>query len=364
MNKELTPITSAMQTADDPHAESRAIVARLMASGNRIDINLPSTLAEQQQWALARYDEHLNAGLQFGYALVVIKQQLDHGAFGVWLESNGIKDRTAQEYMKVAKFLSRMTDKSADSAYLGNAAESNSKTAESADLENTSMDIDSLADREVDAVLAKIIKLPLYKQLILAKESPERIREYMQSDLFDEIDKMPPSEIRAIIRQQKEIESLRAKGDSASHQLYLKHTELESLKKIPRQHLQMDVLRKQLLQDCELVQGAMQRMRKIFEEAKHFTQEFEEDARNLIAFPALLSLDAIQGNAYEISKNYRERWGINSYLPISAPPIDQLTEEELFLITEAVKNQRAATRQYEIEMDRAAKAEGKNRRGK
>lgn len=199
------------------------------------------------------------------------------------------------------------------------------------------------------------------KQIVLAKETPDRIREYMQSDLFDEIDKMPPSEIRAIIRQQKEIESLRTKGDSASHQLYLKHTELEALKKIPRQHLQMDILRKQILQDCELVSGAMQRLRKVFDEAKHFSHEHEEDARNLLAFPALHTLDAIQGHAYEISKNYRDRFGVLAHLPISAPNLDQLTEDELFLITESVKSQQAATRQYEMELERMEKAIKKSR---
>lgn len=336
MSKALTP--AVVQLPEDPNAETKAIVERLIAIGQQIDINLPETLEEQQQWVLAQHDQHIARGVQMGYGLVVIKQQLEHGEFIAWLQTVGINKRTAQAYMRVAKFLALLDEKS--------------KSATVALLDNPHLDPDIEEELEIDAVLAKIIKLPLRKQLVLAQEHPERIREYMQADLFAEIDTMSTTEIKTIIRQQKEIERLRKDNGDNSHRLYVKHNALEELKKLPKQHVQMDVMRKQILQDCELVQGAMQRMRLIFEGAKHFTHEFNEDAKNLIAFPALHTLDAIQGHAYEISNNYRDRWSISKLMPVGSPCFGQLDEDELLIITEAVQQQQAATQEYTAELEK------------
>lgn len=337
MSKALTPAVA--QLPEDPNAETKAIVERLIAVGQRIDINLPETLAEQQQWVLAQHDQYIAHGVQMGYGLVVIKQQLEHGEFIAWLQTAGINKSTAQRNMKVAKFLAALD-------------ENHPKRGSEPLLDNPHLDPDLAEEQEIDAVLAKIIKLPRCKQLILTKETPERIREYMQADLFAEIDTMSTTEIKTIIRQQKEIERLRKDNGDNSHRLYVKHNELEKLKKLPKQHVQMDVMRKQILQDCELVQGAMQRMRLIFEGAKHFTHEFNEDAKNLIAFPALHTLDAIQGHAYEISNNYRDRWSISKLMPVGSPCFGQLDEDELLIITEAVQQQQAATQEYTAELEK------------
>lgn len=335
MSKELTT------TVTDEQQESQAVVMRLINTGKAIDITLPESLLEQQQWTLERYDAHINSGLQLGYGLVVIKAQMEHGEFGEWLKSNNIKDRTAQEYMKVAKFLSVMQDKS---------TESNSKNAVSALLENQpknpNLDPDIEAEQEVDAVLAKIIKLPLYKQLVLTSQPAERIREWWQSDLFKEIDKMPPTEIRALIRQQKEIEALRGKAKENLDLLKEKHDEVERYKHLPKNSARVIQMQNALIEDLQAMQGVMDRARKTFEEIKHYSQEIETDVLGAVVHPLLHMLNYSKGETLSLSNALISRFNIDPQIPVNAPDPEQMSEHQLWMAKTATVNQLELTKKY------------------
>jgi len=332
MAKQLTT-----QPEQDPHAETKAIVERLLTAGQRIDIDLPSTLVEQQQWALNEYENHIKAGLKLGYALVVIKQQLEHGEFTAWLKSVGINDSTARKNMQVATFL----------------ASFDSKRERVPVLENPHLDPDLEEQQEIDAVLAKIIKLPLRKQLVLAQETPERVRHWIQTDFFDELEKMSLSDLRTVIKQQKEIEKLEAKASRESNQLFIARQQLQELKEIPKEHIHMEVFRKQILQDTEMVNAALQRLRKMFETVKHFQAEHVEDAKQMMGYLAIHQADYVAGSAMEIGRLYRELWNVNPLLPMSMPRLEELHEDELFAMTEAIKNQQAFDRALESSLKHA-----------
>ncbi|NOR69991.1 MAG: hypothetical protein GQ532_09925 [Methylomarinum sp.] len=321
---------SIQEPVADKHEEAKAIVERLISTGKQIDIDLPETLEDQKKWALEKYDEHLKSGLQLGYALLVIKKQIETGEFTGWLEANNIKPRTAQNYMKTANFI----------------AELDSNTQRVALLANETLDPDQEEEKEIDAILAKVIELPLRKQIELTKETPERIRAYFEEGLFDEVEKMKPEKIRAIIRQQKTIESMLERNQRDGDQIKQLHDENQQLKKTQKERIQFDEMRKQLFADMEMAQGIIDRARKTFEVAKNYQQEVETEAVTAVIHPLLHMLGVLHGGSLLVSDDCYQRWGIDPSIPSMPPLPNTLTHEEKWKAEETARRQVGVTAAY------------------
>lgn len=322
-------LTTQGQLADK-HEEAKAIVERLISTGKQIDIDLPETLEAQKDWALAKYDEHLKSGIQMGYALDVIKTQMEHGEFTGWLEASNIQARSAQRYIKIAKFISGL----------------NSKATRVSLLENKTLDPDQEEEKEIDAILARVIELPLRKQIELTKETPERIRSYFEDGLFDEVDQMNPGQIRTVIRQQKALESMIDRNQRDGDQIKLLHDENQQLKNTQKERIQFDEMRKQLFADMEMAQGIIDRARKTFEVSKNFQQEVETEAVTAVIHPLLHLMGVLHGGSLLISDDCYQRWGIDPTIPSMPPLPNTLTHEEKWKAEETAHRQAGVTAAY------------------
>lgn len=326
------------EALSEQQQESEAIVNRLISTGKQINIDLPETLEAQKEWALNEYDRHLNTGLRLGYALNVIKPQMLHGEFTEWLKVANIKPRIAQVYMKTAKFIAALQGKSATVALL----------------EKPTLDPDQEDEKEIDAILAKVIDLPLRKQIELTKETPERIRGYFEDGLFDEVNQMNPGQIRTVIRQQKQIESMLERNRRDGEAIVEKDQQIKQMIKMPKHAPRIQAMREQLMADIELINGALSRTRKSFEVAKDMTAEHEFYTKENVVYPMLHLLNLVKGHALLLSKNCWERWDIDGAIPVSMPAKEELSKQNLWFAAQTAANQDKLTESF-LQLDKDQK---------
>ncbi len=154
--------------SDDKNADVRAsdkeeIIQRILATQEALDINLPENIDELKNWLIDRQNILARETARLGFGFLALKEQIEHGEFTAWLESNDLKPRRVQEMMSIASMLLNAPD----------------------------------------SVRPKLMGCPKSKLMELAKLSEESIYEVGESGELDELTMLSVRELREQIRALK-----------------------------------------------------------------------------------------------------------------------------------------------------------------
>lgn len=80
-------------------------LAHITATCESLEINLPDSVTELQDWLVDAENAIARAMAKQGFGFIALKGQMEHGAWIDWLENNNFDERRVREQMSVAQML-------------------------------------------------------------------------------------------------------------------------------------------------------------------------------------------------------------------------------------------------------------------
>ena len=102
MSTKITPnVRSPAITSDT----SSAIAHRVLGHGERLPVELPSSVDELKNWLIDQENHLARESARQGFGFLVLKQELGEGEFARWLAEHDFKEQRVYEHISIAKML-------------------------------------------------------------------------------------------------------------------------------------------------------------------------------------------------------------------------------------------------------------------
>lgn len=255
----------------DPAAhddEARMMAERVAALSEQVSWDLPVSDGQPlsgkplQDWVLRKEDQAAQGAVERGIGYLLCKRELGHGQFQAWLKDHGVSARSAQDAMKVAKLLMALPPEKA----------------------------------------RRVALLPHRKALALTAGKPPIIEGLFDSGVMDDIESRDPSQIREIVRLQKELEKRDERLQTAGENLDIAHAENRELRQLPEERRRVRELRRAVLEETEQLRVDAHRLQAYMDAVRMLPEDLAPAEVDSIAQPlmyALQSLHAFAGALFE-----------------------------------------------------------------